>query len=160
MAVTLEFYDQFIEFVGDHSGATAGIDVNNDTFKIELYNSTHAFVATHTARASIVANAVATGNGYTNPGENLLSVTWTTAGTDPSTQTWDAADVTQWTATGGPIPAAGNAAHAVIYDDTSVTPSVDLLVCSIGFGQNESAGDGTDFKITFNGSGIFTIAGT
>ncbi len=153
MAVTLSFYDQFIEFVGDHSGATAGIDVNNDTFKIELYNSTHTFTQANTARANIVANAVATGGGYTNPGQDLTSVTWTSAA---DVQTWDAADNT-WTASGGTIPNTGNAAHAVIYDDTSVTPSVDLLVCNIGFGQNELAGDGTDFKITFNSSGIFTI---
>ncbi len=156
MAVTLDFYDQFIEFVGDHSGATVGIDLNNDTFKIELYNSTHTFNATHTARANIVANAVATGGGYTNPGQDLTTIAWTTAGTDPSTQTWDA-DNNTWAASGGTIPNTGNAAHAVIYDDTAVTPSVDLLVCNIGFGQNELAGDGTNFVITFNGSGIFTI---
>ena len=154
MAVTLSFYNQFIEFVGDHSGATAGIDLNNDTFNIELYNSTHVFAGANTARANIVANAVATGNGYTNPGKALTSIAWTSAA---AVQTWDAADNT-WTASTGPIPAVGNARHAVIYDDTSVTPSVDLLVCNIDFGQNESAGDGTDFKITFDASGIFTIS--
>jgi len=151
MAVTINFYNQFIEFVGDHSGATAGIDLNNDTFKIELYNSTHVFTATHTNRSQISANALATSNGYTNPGQNLTSITWTSAA---AVQTWDAADNT-WTASGGSI---GPADDAVIYDDTSVTPSVDLLVCSIDFGASETAGDGTDFKITFNGSGIFTIS--
>ena len=127
MVVTLSFYNQFIEFVGDHSGATAGIDLNNDSFFIELYNDTHSFSGANTARAAILANAVATGNGYTNPGQALTSIAWTSAG---AVQTWDAADNT-WTATGGSIPAAGNARHAVIYDDTSVTPSVDLLVCNI-----------------------------
>ena len=151
MAVTINFYDQFIEFVGDHSGATAGIDLNNDTFKIELYNSTHVFTAANTARANISANALAAANGYTNPGQDLTSVTWTSAA---AVQTWDAADNT-WTASGGSI---GPADDAVIYDDTSVTPSVDLLVCSIDFGASETAGDGTDFKITFNPSGIFTIS--
>lgn len=154
MVVSIDFYNQFIEFVGDHSGATAGIDLNNDTFNIELYNDTHAFAGADTARAAILANAVATGNGYTNPGKALTAIAWTSAG---AVQTWDAADNT-WTAAGGPIPAAGNARHAVIYDDTSVTPSVDLLVCNIDFGVNESAGVGTDFKITFDASGIFTIS--
>ena len=151
MVVTLSFYNQFMEFVGDHAGATAGIDLNNDSFFIELYNGTHSFNATHTARASISANALGTAFGYTNPGEALTSVAWTSAG---AVQTWDAADKT-WTASGGSI---GPAEHAVIYDDTSVTPSVDLLMCNIAFGQPETAGDGTDFKITFNGSGLFTIS--
>ncbi len=156
MAVDLDFYDNFIEYVGDHSGTTDGIDLNNDSFKIELYNSTHTFNAVHQDRADILANAVASGGGYTNPGKVLTTIAWTTAGSDPSTQTWDA-DNNTWNASGGTIPDVGNAAHAVIYDDTSVTPSVDLLVCNIGFGQNELAGDGTNFVITFNGSGIFTI---
>ncbi len=149
--VTINFYNQFIEFVGDHSGATAGIDLNNDTFKIELYNSTHVFTATHTNRSQISANALATANGYTDPGQDLTSVTWTSAA---AVQTWDAADNT-WTASGGSI---GPADDAVIYDDTSVTPSVDLLMCSIDFIGPETAGDGTDFKITFNASGVFTIS--
>ena len=154
MVVSIDFYDQFIEFVGDHSGATAGIDLNNDSFFIELYNDTHTFTQANTARANISANAVPSGNGYTNPGEALTSVAWTSAA---AVQTWDAADKT-WSASGGPIPTSGDCSNAVIYDDTSVTPSVDLLVCSIDFGQLESAGDGTDFKITFNASGIFTIS--
>ncbi len=152
--VILSFYDQFIEYLGDHSGATAGIDANNDTFKIELYNDTHTFVATHQDRADISANAVATGGGYTNPGQDLTTVAWTNSS---GTTTWDADDNT-WTAASGTIPNAGNANNAVIYDDTSVTPSVDLLVCNIDFEANELAGDGTDFKITFNVSGIFTIS--
>lgn len=148
---TINFYDQFIEYVGDHSGTTAGIDLNNDTFKIELYNSTHVFTPANTNRSQISANALATAFGYTNPGQNLTSVTWTSV---TNTQTWDAADNT-WTASGGSI---GPADDAVIYDDTSVTPFVDLLMCSIDFGGPETAGDGTDFKITFNASGVFTIS--
>jgi len=135
-----------MEFVGD-----GGIDLDTDTFKIELYNSTHTFTGANTARANIVANALATGNGYTNPGKDLASVTWVSA---TAVQTWDAADNT-WTASGGSI---GPARHAVIYSDTSTVPSADLLMCNIDFGQDETAGDGTDFKITFNASGLFTIS--
>ncbi len=149
--VTINFYDQFIEFVGDHSGATAGIDLNNDSFFIELYNSTHVFTPANTNRSQISANALGTAFGYTNPGEALTTVAWTSV-TD--TQTWDVDDKT-WSASGGSI---GPADDAVIYDDTSVTPSVDLLMCSIDFIGPETAGDGTDFKITFNGSGVFTIS--
>lgn len=39
-------------------------------------------------------------------------------------------------------------------------PAADLLVCDIDFGADETAGDGTDFKITFNAGGIFTITKT
>ncbi len=149
--VTISFYNQFIEFVGDHSGATAGIDLNNDTFFIELYDSVHVFTPANTQRSDISANALGTAFGYTNPGEALTTVAWTSAG---AVQTWDADDKT-WSASGGSI---GPATDAVIYDDTSVTPSVDLLMCSIDFIGPETAGDGTDFKITFNGSGVFTIS--
>ncbi len=146
MAVTLSFYNQFMEFAGDN-----GIDLDTDTFKIELYNSTHTFTAANTARANILANALATAFGYTNPGQDLTSVTWVSAA---AVQTWDAADNT-WTAAGGSI---GPARHAVIYSDTSTVPAADLLMCNIDFGQDETAGDGTDFKITFNASGLFTIS--
>lgn len=151
MAVTLSFYDKFMEYVGDGGGATAGIDLNDDAFKIELYNSTHSFTQTHNQRSEISANALGTAFDYTNPGQALGTVTWTSSG---AVQTWDAVDAS-WTANGGSI---GPARHAVIYDDTSVTPFVDLLVCNINFGQDETAGDGTDFKITYDGSGIFTIS--
>lgn len=146
MAVTLSFYDQFMEYVGD-----GGIDLDTDTFKIELYNSTHTFTQANNDRADISTNALATGNGYTNPGKNLTSVTWVSAA---AVQTWDAADNT-WTASGGSI---GPARHAVIYSDTSTVPAADLLMCNIDFGVDETAGDGTDFKITFNASGLFTIS--
>lgn len=146
MAVTLSFYDQFMEYVGD-----GGIDLDDDTFKIELYNGTHAFDATDQQRSDISANALSTAFDYTNPGKDLISVAWTSS---TSTQTWDAGDNT-WTANGGDI---GPAEHAVIYSDTSTAPFTDLLMCNIAFGQAETAGDGTDFKITFNGSGLFTIS--
>lgn len=146
MVVTINRYNQFPEYFGDN-----GIDLDGDTFKIELYNSTHAFNATHDRRADVSANALATGNGYTNPGQDLTSVTWVNSS---GTITFDAADNT-WTASGGSI---GPADDAVIYSDTSTVPAADLLAYSIDFGGSETAGDGTDFKITFNASGIFTVS--
>lgn len=146
MVVSINFYDQFIEYMGD-----GGIDMDTDTFNIELYNSTHTFTQANNDRADVSANALATGNGYTNPGQNLGSVTWTQSS---GTTTFDAADTT-WTASGGSI---GPADDAVIYSDTSTVPTADLLVCSIDFGGGETAGNGTDFKITYNASGIFTIS--
>lgn len=146
MVVTVSFYNQFMEYVGD-----SGIDLDTDTFKIELYDNVHAFTATNTNRSQISANALATAFGYTNPGKDLASVTWISAA---AVQTFDAAD-NIWTASGGSI---GPAEHAVIYSDTSTLPFVDLLMCNIAFGQAETAGDTTDFRITFHTSGIFTIS--
>lgn len=146
MAVTLSFYNKFMEFVGD-----GGIDLDDDTFKVELYNGSHAFAGANENRAAISANALGTAFGYTSPGKDLVSVTWVSA---TAVQTWDAGDNT-WTAGGGSI---GPAEHAVIYSDTSTVPTADLLMCNIAFGQAETAGDGTDFKITFDGSGLFTIS--
>lgn len=145
MAVTINRYNQFPEFFGDN-----GIDLDGDTFKLELYNTSHTFTATNTARANVSANAVATGNGYTNPGQDLTSVTWTNSS---GTITFDAADVS-WTASGGSIAAS----DGVLYSDTSTSPSTDLLAYSVDFDGNQTAGDGTAFLVSWNASGIFTVA--
>ncbi len=145
MPVTIFAYDQYAEFFGDN-----GIDLDLDTFKVELYNSTHVFTATNTNRSQISTNALATAFGYINPGQDIASRTWTTAS---GNQTFDGAD-TVWTASGGSI---GPARFAVKYSDTSTSPFADLLGLDVNFGQDETAGDGTDFKITWNASGLFQI---
>lgn len=145
MAVTINFYNKFIEYVGD-----GGIDLDNDTFDIILMNSSHVFTATNTIKANISANEIATGNGYTQGDKTLTTPTWLESS---GTLTFDAADVT-WTAAGGSI---GPATDAVIYSETATTPA-DALMCSIDFDGAQTAGDGTDFKITFSVSGIFTIS--
>lgn len=144
--VTINFYDLAIM-----DGLEGNADYDTDTFTAELYNSTHVFTAANTQRSDVSANALSTGNGYTNPGQDLVSnaLTQPVAGT---TQ-WDANDVS-WTASGGSI---GPADDCVIYNQTETTP-VDSLVCSIDFGASETAGSGTDFKITFHANGIFRIS--
>ena len=147
MAVSINFYEKFIEFMGDDT-----MDMDTDVFDIILMNSTHVFTDTNTLKSDIVANEIPGLNGYVQGAETLASITWVESG---GVTTWDAAD-TQWTASGGPIPSSGDCTDAVIYDETS-TIVVDALVCSIDFDGAESAGDGTNFNITYNGSGIFTI---
>ena len=146
MAVSINRYDQFPEYFGDN-----GIDLDGDTFKLELYNSSHTFAQANNDRADISANALATANGYTNPGQDLASVTWINSS---GIITFDAADVT-WNASGGAI---GPADDGVIYSDTSTVPATDLLAYSIDFDGSQTAGDGTDFKVTWDGSGIFTVS--
>ena len=149
MPVSINFYNKFMEYVGD-----GGIDLDTDIFDIILMNSTHSYTAADTNKADIVANEIPTNNGYTQGAKTLASITWVESG---GVLTWDADD-TVWTASGGPIPSSGNCSDAVIYDEDATSPSADLLMCSIDFGQNESAGSGTNFQITYNASGIFTIS--
>lgn len=144
MAYTLSFYNKFRWYIGNGT-----INMATDQFKVALMNSNHSFVPTHTDWAEVSVNGLATGNGYTSGGKLLTSVTWTESG---GVVVWDAADAS-WTATGGPL---GPATHAVIYSDTSTG---DKLVCSIAFNESFTAGEGTDFKITWHASnGIFRSA--
>jgi len=142
MAVTVSFFNKFIEHVGK-----ANINLLSDTFKIKLVNN-YTFDATDENLADIGSVEISNGNGYTTGGASLSNITWAF---NTSYTKWDADDVT-WTASGGTI---GVADGAILYDDTA---SGDKLVCYIDFGQDESAGDGTDFKITFNSNGIFRIS--
>lgn len=140
MAVTINFYDKLAEYVGDST-----MDLDGDTFKLELYDTSHAFDATDTQRSDVSANALATANGYTNPGQALSSVTWVESS---GTVTFDAADVT-WTASGGSIAAS----DGVLYDDTATN---DELCFSVDFDGNQTAGDGTNFVVSWNASGMWT----
>ncbi len=110
--VTINAYNQAIEFMGDGS-----IDLDTDTFKCELHSAL-TFTATHTQRSDVSASAVATGNGYTSPGQNLASVTW---GFSTDKTIFNAGNVS-WAASGGSI----SGDDAVIYDDTHAS---DLLLC-------------------------------
>lgn len=145
--VTINFYNQFVEFMGD-----ATIDMDTHAFDIILMNSTHVYTAANTLKSDIAANEIPTGNGYTQGAEALLSITWVEAS---GVITWDSADAV-WAASGGPIPTSGDCTDAVIYDEDA-TVVVDALVCSIDFGQAESAGSGTNFEVRPNASGWFTI---
>lgn len=150
MVVTMNFYNKFFEFAGDNS-----IDLDNDTFKIALMTTDFSYTASHTAWSDVSANEIADGNGYSQAtggsGKNLANVTWTS--TD-GMQIFDADDVT-WTAAGGNI---GPAGHAIIFDDTSTTPTNDLLCINVNFGGDFTANDTTEFKITWQSTGIFHVS--
>jgi len=148
-AVTISFYDSMKEFIGDNT-----IDLDDTTagvFTAELVDTNYTYAATHSKRADWSGDALASANGYTNPGQDMTSITWTGAGT----LTWDATDMS-WTASGGSI---GPAKHCIVYDDTTTTTTqTDSPLVDVNFGQEETAGDGTDFKVVWNASGIFTLA--
>jgi len=149
--VTINFYDNFYEYIGD---GTMDMDNITNTFFIILLNSSHTFTAANDDLAAVTANQLATNFGYTQAtgggtGKALTSITWQQD--SPSVATWAAATVT-WNASGGSIGAADD---AVIFYDPSTT---DKLVCSIDFNGSQTAGDGTNFVITWNASGIFTLS--
>lgn len=147
MAASITFYQSFREYMADGS-----IDLDTDTFKVMLVSSSYTPNAgTHTAKAD-VTNELSTANGYTAGGATLGSVTWSRSG---GTVTFDADDTT-WTASGGSI----TARYAVIYDDTSTSPSADLLVAYILLDTTPAdvtATDGNTLTLQWNASGIFTL---
>lgn len=144
MAVTMSFYEQFIVNLGE-----GAINMTLDDFKVILVNS-YSYDASHDELADVVASEISGGNGYTTGGQSLSSQTWGWNAAESRVE-FDAGDST-WTAAGGSI---GPATGAIIYSDTSTG---DKLVAYIDFGGSESAGDGTDFKITYHQDGIFVIA--
>lgn len=126
-------------------------EVTYTTLKAQLLNATATFTATHTTLTQ-VNNAGAyqvSGNGWTAGGELLGSVAVTVVDTNDAML--DAADITK-TATGGSI---GPAYGCVIYDDTDAG---DAPLWFINFDGVREAGEGTDFKIVWNASGIYRTA--
>lgn len=139
MAVTISLYNHTAAKFADGSFAVA------DTYKVKLLTAA-TFDATHTTLAGTGGTESTTATGYTAGGQALASVAVTTVTTNDAK--FDANDLT-WTASGGAI----TASYAILYNDTDAN---DPPVAFIDFGGSESAGDGTDFIIVWNASGIFT----
>ena len=141
MAVTISLYNHTAKLFAEGSNASG------DTYKVTLY-SAFSFDATDTTKALAESGGtqLSTANGYTQDSKTLSGVAVTTVTTNDAK--FDADDVT-WTASGGSIAAIG----ALVYNDTDTN---DPPVAYIDFGGTETAGDGTDFKLIWNASGIFT----
>jgi hypothetical protein len=139
VAVTISLYNHTAARFADGSNAVG------DTYKVKLLTAA-TFNATHTTLAATGGTEATTGTGYTAGGQALANVAVTTVTTNDAK--FDADDLT-WTASGGAI----TASCAIIYNDTDAD---DPPVAFIDFDGSESAGDGTDFIIVWNASGIFT----
>ena len=132
--------------------ADGTIDLDSDSFKINLYLSTSNCdtLTAHDALADLT-NQVATNYGYT---QSTKAVTLTTSGTT-GTVTVDETTNPVWTASGGSI----TARFAVIYDDTHAD-DMPLCVCLLDTTPADvTATDGNTLTITMNASGIFTLSG-
>lgn len=140
MAVTISLYNHTAKLFAEGSNGSA------DTYKVKLYSSA-TFDATNTTIAGITGTEATTGTGYTAGGQALANVAITTVTTNDAK--FDADDLV-WTASGGSI----TASYGVIYNDTDAN---DPPIAFIDFDGSQSAGDGTEFKIVWNASGIFSF---
>lgn len=140
MAVTISLYNHTSRLFANGSNAAS------DTYKLKLYSAA-TFNAADTALSGVTGTEATTGTGYTAGGQVLANVAVTTVTTNDAR--FDADDVT-WTASGGAI----DAAYGILYNDTDAN---DPPLAFIDFDGAQSAGDGTDFKVVWNASGIFTF---
>jgi hypothetical protein len=140
MAVTISLYNHTAKLFAE------GSNVPGDTYKVKLYTAA-TFNATHTTLAGVGGTEATTGTGYNAGGPSLANVAVTTVTTNDAS--FDADDVTL-TASGGSI----TASFGVLYNDTDAN---DPPLAFIDFDGSQSAGAGTDFKIIWDASGIFSF---
>jgi hypothetical protein len=120
-------------------------DIDSDTWKMALFQSTSNIGASSTTYAGLT-NEVANGNGYTTGGN---SITLTLSGT--TTVTVDISSDPVWTASGGSI----TARFAVIYE---VGGNV-LCYCLLDSTPADvSVSSGNTLTVAASVSGVFTLA--
>ena len=143
----LVLFEEFSKYIGDGSH-----DLDNDTFKCALI--TNAVVPTAaTATPDFADFTEVSGGGYTAGGETL-TITWTEAG---GTATFDSTVNPSWTQNGtGPT----NIYYAIIYNTThaGTNDAVAFIDMTTDGGTTPISLQAGDISITFNASGIFTLA--
>lgn len=147
MAASITFYESFREYIGDGT-----FDMNSNTFKVTLHNSTYTPNAGTNSVFADATNQLSTANGYTSGGITLSSVVWTRTG---ASLKFDAADVV-WTASGGSIVAR----HAVISATGTLNGRVDPLVAFVLMDTTPAdvtTTSGNTLTLQWNASGIFTL---
>lgn len=145
----LVFYREFKKYLGDGT-----IDLDANTYKAMLLTSSYTpDVENDNIKADIVANEVASGNGYTTGGVTLTSVTWTRSS---GTVTFDAADPA-WTGSSSGFVARTMAIYASGTLNGIVDPLVGYIVLDSA-PADVSFAAGNTVTVVFNASGIFTLA--
>ena len=134
----MDFYNPTIKLFANGEVDTANLKV--------VLLSGYTFDATETGLTAINAAEVS-GNGWTAGGETIAGVTVTVTTTDDSTLAGTNISVT---ATGGDI---GPATALAIVDATNSNPLFHYT-----FASSQTAGDGTNFDVNWNASGIVTWA--
>lgn len=126
--------------------ANKEIDWNSDTIKVALCTSGYTPDQAAHDYFNDVTNEVAAGGGYAAGGATLGTPTAASSG---NVATFDGVDTT-WAAS------TITAAKAVIYDAQTGVAGTSPLIGWVDFGGDVSTTSG-EFKITWNGSGIFTL---
>lgn len=142
MAVTVSLYNHTATRFANGSNSSS------DTYKVKFLTAA-TFDATHTTLAATGGTESTSGTGYTTGGITLANVVVNQSSNDAY---FDADDVIL-TASGGSI----SAAYGIVFNDTDTD---DPPVLFINFDGNQTAGDGTQFKILWAANGIisFTVA--
>lgn len=144
---TLTTFEEFRKYLADGSH-----DLDNDTFKCMLITNTTVPTAA-TATPDSADFTEVSGGGYTAGGVTL-TVTWTEAG---GTATFDSSVNPSWTQNGtGPT----NIYYAIIYNSThaGTNDAVAFIDMTTDGGTTPISLQAGDINITFNASGIFTLA--
>ena len=148
MPVTTSLYNHSAAKFADQTFDLANL-------KVMLLDATPTFNGAHTQLSQVAGAANAnevSGNGWPAGGVTLANAAVSAVALNDATvndSKLDGDDIVQ-AASGGLI---GPAEAAVIYDDTDAN---DAPVAFIDFDGAQSAGDTTDFKITWNANGIVT----
>jgi len=122
-------------------------EVTLANLKVMLYGAGYIFDPAETNMSDVAAEEVS-GNGWTQGGESIGSAAITV--TDTNEAMLDGADITV-TATGGAI---GPATGLVVFDATGANAAAWKPLFHFQFSSPQTAGEGTDFKITWNASGL------
>jgi hypothetical protein len=148
MPASLTFYESFREYIADGT-----FDLNSNTFKVTLHNSTYTPNAGTHSVFTDATNQLTTANGYVSGGITLTGVVWTRTG---ATVKFDANDPV-WTASGGSIVAR----YAVISATGTLNGRADPLVAFILMDNTPAdvaTTIGNTLTLQFNASGILTLS--
>ena len=141
-------YNKIADWV-ENQGEVA--DFDGDTFAVALSNTAPGAETTPPTGDGDGVLANITEVAYTNC--SARSLTLATSAQASGTYAIDFNDLVL-TASGGTV---GPFRYVYIYDDTPAGP-VDPLVCYFDYGSSITLADGETLTITFNVSGLFTLA--
>lgn len=127
----------------------ANDEVDVSQLYVMLVDGDYVFDPTETVMTDAAAEEVS-GNGWDAGGEDIPNTAVTTVNTNESKLDGDDVVVT---ATGGSI---GPAAGMVVFDKTGANAAAWKPLFYYDFPSAQTAGVGTDFRITWNASGIAT----
>lgn len=129
----------------------ANKEVELSALKVMLYSTSYTFDAAETVMSTVSAQQVS-GNGWPAGGPTITGAAVTVDATNGAKL--DGTDITV-TAAGGAI---GPAKGLVVYDATGADAAAWKPLFHFDFPSSQTAGTGTDFKVTWHASGIATWA--